>query len=303
MKFCDVEAFLAIVRSGSISQAAASLYISQPTVSGRLRALEQELGTSLIRRKKGTRNIELTSKGEIFVPIAEQWIALNKSAHQIRYDEPVSTLTVGSPESLTNYRFFPFYQMLAREEPSICLEIRNCLSYEVYNLLRFGEIDIGFVYKPIESKSVITKPLFFEPLRLICHSEASFEPGPINPRELNPRNEIFFYWNEDFQRWHDLWWDPRTPSYIRIDAAATVLSRFINDARLWTICPSSIADEICDGTKLVQRDLTNEPPGRTCYLIERRNYSPPNQRALTLFKMRLSEYLTSIPVSDQSNSK
>ena len=40
----EIEAFLTIVRTGSISAAAEVLYVTQPALSRRIRALEQELG-------------------------------------------------------------------------------------------------------------------------------------------------------------------------------------------------------------------------------------------------------------------
>lgn len=53
----EIEAFLTIVRTGSISAAAEVLYVTQPALSRRIRALEQELGYQLFIRKKGLRNV------------------------------------------------------------------------------------------------------------------------------------------------------------------------------------------------------------------------------------------------------
>ena len=69
----EIEAFLAIVRTGSISAAAQKLYVTQPALSRRIHALEQELGYSLMVRKKGVRSIELTSQGKAFISLAEKW--------------------------------------------------------------------------------------------------------------------------------------------------------------------------------------------------------------------------------------
>ena len=59
----EIEAFLTIVRTGSISAAAEVLYVTQPALSRRIRALEQELGYQLFIRKKGLRNVGLTAEG------------------------------------------------------------------------------------------------------------------------------------------------------------------------------------------------------------------------------------------------
>lgn len=48
----ELQAFLAVIRTGSFSQAAQSLFITQPALSRRIRALEEELGYRLLDRRK-----------------------------------------------------------------------------------------------------------------------------------------------------------------------------------------------------------------------------------------------------------
>lgn len=76
MYFPGIEAFLAIVQTGSISKAAELLHLSQATVSYRLKTLEKEMGGLLVERRKGAAQIRLTPKGEDFFSIAERWDAL-----------------------------------------------------------------------------------------------------------------------------------------------------------------------------------------------------------------------------------
>lgn len=52
MYFPGIEAFLAIVRTGSISKAVDLLHLSQATVSYRLKTLEQGMGGLLVERRK-----------------------------------------------------------------------------------------------------------------------------------------------------------------------------------------------------------------------------------------------------------
>ena len=69
----EIEAFLNIVKYGSITKAAEVLYISQPALSRRIKSLENELQYELFIRQKGIRNVILTPQGEAFIPIAEKW--------------------------------------------------------------------------------------------------------------------------------------------------------------------------------------------------------------------------------------
>ena len=61
MEFKQLESFAAVVRLNSFTKAAESLYISQPTISTHIRALEEELGTRLIMRT--TKKIDVTPEG------------------------------------------------------------------------------------------------------------------------------------------------------------------------------------------------------------------------------------------------
>ena len=78
MDLSEIETFLTIVNTKSITKTADILFLSQPTVSHRLKALEKELGFPLIVRKKGFKNVELTSKGSEFVSIAERYISCGR---------------------------------------------------------------------------------------------------------------------------------------------------------------------------------------------------------------------------------
>ena len=82
MNLLNIRTFLYIARYQTISGAAEAMYTTQPTVSSRLSQLEAELGVTLITRHKGHRTIELTEKGQDFIPIAERWLALDRQTMQ-----------------------------------------------------------------------------------------------------------------------------------------------------------------------------------------------------------------------------
>ena len=63
MNLAEIETFLTIVNTKSITKTADLLFLSQPTVSHRLTSLENELGFSLVIRNKGHKQVELTPKG------------------------------------------------------------------------------------------------------------------------------------------------------------------------------------------------------------------------------------------------
>jgi LysR family transcriptional activator of nhaA len=72
--------FWVVAREGSISRACARLHVSQPTISGQLRALEQTLGGALFTRRG--RNLQLTSLGEQVAHHADGIFALGRELAQ-----------------------------------------------------------------------------------------------------------------------------------------------------------------------------------------------------------------------------
>ncbi len=63
-----MRAFVATVKLGTLSRAAESLYLSQPSISLQLQALERELGLELMQRSR--RRINLTDAGEALYELA-----------------------------------------------------------------------------------------------------------------------------------------------------------------------------------------------------------------------------------------
>src|SRR5919109_1123598 len=70
MLLAQVEAFLEVARLGNVSRAAEALYVTQPSLTARLKNLEAELGEQLFLRTG--RGLRLTEAGRAFLPHAER---------------------------------------------------------------------------------------------------------------------------------------------------------------------------------------------------------------------------------------
>ena len=83
----QLQTFLRIAQAGSFTGAASCLDVAQPTISGRVRALERAVGGPLFARRG--RRVALTSRGEAFRGYAERALAV--------LDEGVLAATLGAP--------------------------------------------------------------------------------------------------------------------------------------------------------------------------------------------------------------
>jgi DNA-binding transcriptional LysR family regulator len=284
MYLLGIEAFLAIVRTRSLSQAAASLYLTQATISHRLKTLERELGTTLIERHKGERTISLTPFGEDFVPLAERLDTLLQEINHLASGNSRLALTVGAVDSINVYILPPVYRALTNYSPSVTLQVRTHQSWELYKLAESREIDVGFTLREMFVPNVVSEPFFCEKMTVMKLAAPENQPNRlISPDDLDPANELYLNYGQNFQTWHDRHWDPFCPGRITIDTVGVKISLFTNPEQ-WTIVPFSVARQFLSSGKFITQQLMDPPPDRICYMISHRVKRPSTIQALSILK-------------------
>lgn len=290
MNLADIETFLTIVDTKSITKTAELLFLSQPTVSHRLRALEDELGFPLIIRKKGHKQVELTAKGTEFVTIAERWTSLWKETQALKLNQEQKLLVIGCTDSLNTTLLAPLYRQILHNNFQMDLHIRTHQSSELYNLLNNHEIDIGFVYHHLHYKNIISEKIYEEKLYLV-QSDMPKVPKPlVHTDELDASGELFLSWDNNFQIWHDRWLAASLRPHIAVDTI-TLLDRLWQDSGNWMIAPESAILEISRSRSVYVSRLINQPPNRVCYKITHKNPRLTNGQAVSLFEKLLENYL------------
>ena len=141
MESRHLRAFLAVVRVGSFTGAAAELKYSQSTITEQVQALEAELGATLFDRSG--RRPRPTPAGERFVEYAERFLALAGQARAaVRADaEPDGTLTLGGLETLCVH-LVPLLLGRYRERcPNVRVVVRLGTRGELLAGVRRAELD------------------------------------------------------------------------------------------------------------------------------------------------------------------
>lgn len=301
MNLSEIETFLAIVNTKSITKTADLLFLSQPTVSHRLTSLENELGFSLVIRRKGHKQVELTPKGLEFISFAERWISLWKETQALQHNQERMLLTIGSTDSPNISLLTPLYLQILKSDYLLDLNIHTHQSSELYGLLNNHDIDIGLVNHQLHYKNIISEKLFDERLYLIQSSNPVIPKPMIHTDELDSSMELFLNWDDNFQIWHERWLANSKRPHFSADTI-TVLSRVWTDPRSWMIAPESVIMEFARHRPVYVSELANEPPRRSYYRIKHKYPKLTTEKAVNLFDQMLGLYLESrqvhIPIGE-----
>lgn len=177
MKLEQIEQVVEIAKRKSISQAASSLFISQPSLSLSIQHLEDELGENLfVRTNKGVR---LTPFGKEFVSYAEAILAqtqqlTNLSSQASRRNTPKLSVASGGYRFVTD-ACAKLYQQ--HKDSGIEISIGDTVGYDIIDLISDNLYEIGvsriwkfqssIVRKQMRQKNVQFFPLTQVPLSIV----------------------------------------------------------------------------------------------------------------------------------------
>jgi len=290
MEYSNVETFLKITETRSLSKAAEMLFLSQSTVSYRLKVLEQEIGTELIKREQGKGFVTLTAKGEEFINIAQRWVALFKDTEVWKTQKSLYKLNIGCVDSLNTCIFYNLYENILGTETPLTINVGSHWTVTIYKMIENYEIDIGFALWQLPSKNIVSKPLFSERMVLISSSYSNF-PNIVHQEDLDPNKEIYMYCGPNFQLWHDTLWENTSRKYSTVDTVS-LLSSFINVPDFWSIVPISVAKKIGKNAITIS-EIVDSPPERVCYQITNKNPVPNKLKTLQIFDEHMNLFLKS----------
>ena len=163
----QLEYFCAVARTGSFTQAAEDLGISQPSLSEQIAKLEQGFGGALFERLN--RRIELTPLGEAILGKAQALLedAAALPEHLERARKGVGgPLRVGAIPTILPYFLAPMLKGFTRRYPGVDLHVREGTTAELVEQVLEGMLDLAVLSLPVENAGLVMKELFCEPLYL-----------------------------------------------------------------------------------------------------------------------------------------
>ena len=289
MTFPEIEAFLSIAETGSFTAASKKLFISQPALGRRIKALEEELGYSLFVRSKGVRNAVLTRQGEAFIGIAHRWQALWMETEKVLRSGKGQDFYIASVSSLIAFLFPPVIETFMEEESGCSLHVTNSHSSDAYARISGKQADLAFVTDPLYSTEVKTTPLFREQLCLVAGNSLNL-PEKVSLSDLDPAQEILTQWDQPFSSWHNYYFATASKPRIQLDEMV-FLEHFMRSGSYWAFMPYAAADRILNRTSAsIHETIDFRPPERNIYYLSRpRDESPFQRKFLSICRDHLTQ--------------
>lgn len=153
--------FIVLSEEGQVSRAAKKLNMSQPPLSQQLHLMEEELGVTLLERKRNGKSMELTEAGKALYEKAKVLLDLfDDSMLEVKAtgEGMKGTLAIGSVLAYMSYlpskikRFNEKY-------PSVTFKLFAGDPYEINNYMENQDIELAIVYLPVNMKDISMKTL------------------------------------------------------------------------------------------------------------------------------------------------
>ena len=195
MQIRQMECFLAVARLGNLSRAAEEMHLTQPTLTARIKGLEDELGDQLFVRT--SRGMRLTEAGKEFAPYAERCVAsLEEGKQRLKELRGAAggRLSLGTSPGVSTYALPAILERFTAAHPRVSVSVRTGHSEEVLEMVLKEGVQLGLA-RAVSHPEVESMPLYEDELVLVVDPQHRFtEKGSAEraraAHTLRPRIEL-----------------------------------------------------------------------------------------------------------------
>ena len=280
MLLAQIEGFVEVARQGNLSRAATTLFVTQPALTARLQALEQELGGQLFTRSR--RGMDLTDTGRAFLPYAERALASLREGGELVADlrrGEAGELRLGAAPAISTYVLPGILVRFTSRHPNVRLVVRTGHSEEILEMALRHEIEVGLV-RDLRHPLIESTLLYEDELVLVVDpSHPLASEGTIPVERIAEARLILFdrtssYYDLTNAMFRAAGVSPRGVMELdNIDAAKEMVGSGLGVALL---PHTAVATELADGS-LRTVALSGTPPiRRRIVAIRRADLGPPS---------------------------
>lgn len=253
----EINTFLAVVRSGSLLQAAEIVCTTQSTVSYRIQSLERRIGHALLLRSRGARRVVLTPSGERFLDIAERWKMLEIEAEQLKANND-RYLAIGAVGAIAIHVIPPFLSALSQEQPPIRLHLESSPYWQLSNRVASGHLSLAFAMTPSDHADLVSVQLTTYPMLIAyVQGKRGAQPAEADMTAFDITMEVYLPWSADV----DVWRTKHGLSRLVNSADKShLLAHLLQRPGAWALIPAFMAVALREQTRCSIHTLKRDPP-------------------------------------------
>lgn len=187
MTIIQLEYLMAVANCGSFSVAAEHCFVTQPSLSMQIKALEEELGAVLLDRTK--KPIIPTAVGEVVLEQARETLRsynyIRESVAEMR-GETAGKMRLGVIPTIAPYLLHKFIPTFIKEYPKVELEISEMVTADIIEALKHDRIDAALVASGTCGEGITEHDLFSDHFyAYVSPSHPLFERSNIRIEDID----------------------------------------------------------------------------------------------------------------------
>lgn len=199
IKDSDWEILYKLYETPNMTKVADMLYISQPSLTKRVKNMEKEFGVKIINRT--SKGVKFTSEGEYLAKKSKEYMEFIKNVKEglnSYKTELEGTIKVGSPYTYSKFELTDVLFEYSKKNKNVKFEIINDQSNNLFKMVLKNHIELGFICGDFEGD--VNKILVKQNKAYIVSKE------PIDLEKLPQMQRIDYKTNDKSKEILDGWW-------------------------------------------------------------------------------------------------
>lgn len=247
----------------NITKAAQKLFISQPSLTARIRQIEADFGIKMIYR--GNRGIHFTPEGDYLAQCSDTMLANIREIRErvLSMGSAIKgTLRLGASNYVIKYKLPRILRLFKDCYPEVEFNVRSSWSKEIFSMMYNQDLHIGFVRTDYGWQE--EKQLLFE--ETICIASKD----PIQFSELPRLHRIEYRTDPQYKDLLDNWWNSnfsQSPKVIMSLEHLDMCKDMVVNGLGYAIMPSTIFSDTPYIHKINLQDKQGKPIIRKTWMI------------------------------------
>ena len=293
MTIIQLEYLLAVANFGSFSVASEHCFVTQPSLSMQIKALEEELGVVLLDRSK--KPVIPTEAGEVVLAQVRETLSEYHSIKEVvkRFKGEVSgKIRLGVIPTIAPYLLHRFLPEFVERYPKVDIEVREMKTADIVEALNHDKIDVAIVAGGTCGEGVVEQELFNDKFyAYVSPRNSLYNKSNVRVEDIDI-NDLLLLSEGNCMRDKVIELCQarrRVPSRYQFESGQLdTLMRIVDTTSLITIIPEMAVRFVPEERKRQVKTLFKGASSRKIALVSRRTYA--KRSIVEALRQTISEY-------------